>query len=337
MSRKLRWGCLSTSGFARKKFIPAFRGCELAEVTAIASRRPDAARQAASELGIPKAYGTYEELLADPEIDVIYNPLPNHLHCEWTIKAAEAGKHVLCEKPVALNAGEVRKMMAARDRRGVKAGEAFMIRTHPQWLRARELAQSDAIGELRAITGFFSFYNRDPANIRNIPEAGGGALYDIGCYPINGSRFLFGEEPRRVAAVMERDPATGVDRLTSAILDFPSGQSIWTVSTQLSGYQRIHAIGPRGRIEIAIPFNAPNDRPALLLADQTGDPTGAGVRREEFPVCDQYTIEVDAFSRAVLEDREVPVPLEDALLNMAVIEAVFRAAESGRWEEVSAT
>ncbi len=331
MSRKLRWGCLSTANFARKMFLPAFSGAAQGELHAIASRNLDNARAAAEELGIAKAYGSYEELLADPDIDIIYNPLPNHLHIEWSVRAAEAGKHVLCEKPIAMRAADVDALIAARDRHGVKVGEAFMVRTHPQWFRARELLRSGKIGDLRVVNSFFSYTNTDPDNIRNIPAAGGGALYDIGCYTITTSRFLFESEPRRVVSVVERDPELGTDRLTSAILDYPTGQSIWTVSTQLIPYQRVHALGTAGRIEIEIPFNAPADRPCRLWLDETGALDRSGVSVEEFPVCNQYTVEIDTFSKAVAEDGEVPVPLENARANMAVIDAVFRSAETGTW------
>ena len=266
-------------------------------------------------------------MLADPRVEAIYNPLPNHLHVPWSIRAAQSGKHVLCEKPIALSVEECRSLMEVRDRTGVKIGEAFMVRTHPQWLRARELARSGEIGDLRAVMGAFSYFNRDPGNIRNVPAYGGGALMDIGCYPINTSRFLFGEEPTRVQGLVERDPEMGTDRLTSAILDFPSGQAIFTCGTQLSPYQRTQILATRGRIEIEIPFNAPPDRPCRLFVD-----SGSDQRTEEFPICDQYTIQGDCFSQAIRESGRVPVPLEDALCNMAVIEAVFRSARTGRWE-----
>jgi predicted dehydrogenase len=305
---------------------------EWSEVTAIASRDRNKAQDAARALGIAKAYGSYEELLLDPEIEAIYNPLPNHLHVPWTLKAVEAGKHVLCEKPLSLTAEEARTLVAVRNRAGVKIGEAFMVRTHPQWLRARELIASGRIGELRSIVGFFSYFNRDIKNIRNIPTFGGGALMDIGCYPIKTSRFAFSEEPSRVLGLVERDADMKIDRLTSAILDFPSGQSIFTCSTQLVPYQRMQFLGTRGRIEIEIPFNAPNDRACRIFIDDGRDVFGGGVSTEVVPTCDQYTIQGDAFSKAVREGSEVPVSVEDAIKNMAVIEAVFRSAESGRWE-----
>lgn len=330
--QKVKWGVLSTANIAVKKVIPGMQKGQLTEIAAICSRDGKKAEQVARKLNIPKAYWSYEEMLADPEIEAVYNPLPNHLHLPWSIKAAEAGKHVLCEKPLGLNVGEVRQLIEARDRTGVKIGEAFMVRTHPQWLRTRELVQSGRIGELRCIASAFSYFNRDAANIRNVPDWGGGGLMDIGCYPINTSRFVFGQEPARVIGLIERDPDFKTDRLTSAILDFPAGQAIFTCSTQLVPYQRMQFLGTKGRIEIEIPFNAPADRPCRIFLDDGRDVFGGGITTESIPACDQYTIQGDAFSRAVRGEREVPVSLEDALANMAVIEALFRSAETGRWE-----
>ena len=238
----------------------------------------------------------------------------------------------MCEKPLSLTVAEAKTLLAVRDRTGVKIGEAFMVRTHPQWLRTRELVASGRIGSLRSVSGFFSYFNRDATNIRNNPDYGGGGQMDIGCYPINTSRFVFGEEPSRVSGIIEKDPEMRIDRLTSAILDFPSGQSIFTCSTQLVSYQRMQFLGTKGRIEIEIPFNAPIDRPCRIFIDDGRDVFGGGITTETFPMCDQYTIQADAFSRAVREGTEVPVPLEDAIKNMAVIEAIFRSAESGKWE-----
>jgi predicted dehydrogenase len=332
MSNKVRWGILSTAKIALTKVIPGMQKGACSEVAAIASRDRGKSEDAARRLGIAQAYGSYEELLADPQIEAIYNPLPNQLHVPWSIKAAEAGKHVLCEKPLSLTAAEARKLLAVRDRMGVKIGEAFMLRTHPQWLRARELVVSGRIGQLRSAVGFFSYFNNNPANIRNIPECGGGALMDIGCYPVTTSRFMFGEEPSRVLGLVERDPQMKVDRLTSAILDFPSGQSTFTCSTQLVPYQRSYFLGTQGRVEIEIPFNAPIDRPCRIFIDDGRDVFGGGISTESFPVCDQYTIQGDVFSRAIRGDAEVPVSLEDAVKNMAVIEAIFRSGDSGKWE-----
>jgi predicted dehydrogenase len=287
-------------------------------------------------LGIPKAYGSYEELLADPEIDAVYNPLPNHLHVPWSIRAAEAGKHVLCEKPIGLNIDEAKKLCEARERTGVKIGEAFMVRTHPQWLKTLDLVRSGRIGDLRSIVGFFSYSNLDPANIRNVLEYGGGGLMDIGCYPIFTSRLVFGAEPKRVLGLVERDPKTRIDRLTSAILDYPAGHCIFTCGTQLVPYQRMQIFGTRGRIEIEIPFNAPPKRPCRVFLDNGRDVAGSGIKTYKVPKCDQYTAQGDLFSRAIRGGGEVPVPLESSIRNMAVIDAIFRSADSGRWEEPKA-
>jgi predicted dehydrogenase len=262
-------------------------------------------------------------------VDAIYNPLPNHMHVPWSIRAAEAGKHVLCEKPIGLSSAECRELMAARDRTGVQIGEAFMVRTHPQWIRARELVVSGALGELRSIVGAFAYFNRDPQNIRNIPEWGGGALMDIGCYPVQIARFLFQRQPSRVTGAFERDPDMGTDRLQSALLDFGTGHCVFTCSTQMAPYQRVQILGSTGRIDIEIPFNAPPDKPTRIFVEQ-----GAESSTEEFPVCDQYTIQGDAFSRAVLGKGEVPTPLEDSLGNMQVIEALFESERSRGWVEL---
>jgi len=302
------------------------------EIVAIASRDFNRARFAAAQLDIPNAYGSYEELLADPAVDAVYNPLPNDLHVPWSIKAAKAGKHVLCEKPISLTVNEAAQLIKVRDTTGVKIGEAFMVRTHPQWLRAREIVRNGDIGELRTITSTFSYFNRDPANIRNIRSMGGGAVMDIGCYPITMSRFLFGREPARVASILDRDPDMSTDRLSSAILDFAPGQALFTCSTQLVPFQRMQILGTTGRIEIEIPYNIPPDQPSRIFIDNGAELAGRSARIEEFATADQYTIQGDAFSQAIQENGDVPVPLEDALANMKVIEAVFRAAESSRCE-----
>ena len=331
MIRKVRWGVVGVAKIAVEKVIPAMQRGAHSEVVAIASRDLAKAQSAASELGLAMAYGSYDEMLRDPGIDAIYNPLPNHLHVPVSTAAAEAGKHVLCEKPLGLNADEARDLIAARDRAGVKIGEAFMVKTHPQWLRAQEIVRSGEIGDLRAVMGAFSYFNNDPANIRNKPEWGGGALFDIGCYTIIASRMLFGEEPKRVCGLVERDPALGIDRLSSALLDFPSGQAVFTVSTQFVPYQRVQAFGTKGRVEIEIPFNAPPDRACRIFIDIGGKLDGSSIRTEEMPVCDQYQIQGDLFSQAVKGEGEVPVPLEESFKNMAVIDAVFASARSGAW------
>jgi predicted dehydrogenase len=334
MPKKLRWGVLSTAAIGLKKVIPAMQHGEYSTIDAIASRNAAKAREAATALDIPTAYGSYEDLLADPNIDAIYNPLPNQLHVEWTVKAAEAGKHVLCEKPLSLTVAQAESLLAVRAVTGVKIGEAFMIDSHPQWLRLRQLLDEDRIGDIRSVIGFFSYFNADPANIRNQPECGGGALLDIGCYLIHASRYAFRCQPTRVVGLIENDPEMHTDRLTSAMLHFPGGHSVFTCSTQLVPYQRIHFVGTRGRIEIEIPFNAPTASPTRLFIDSSGDLSGGGITTETFPVCDQYTAQGDAFSKAILDGTEIPVPLEEGIGNMRVIEAVFNSARSGQWESL---
>ena len=333
MVDKVRWGILSTANIALAKVIPAMQRSSWCEITSIASRDLSRAKDAARALQIPNAYGSYEELLADKAVEAIYNPLPNHLHVPWTIKAAEAGKHVLCEKPIAMSANEARTLLDVRNRTRVKIQEAFMVRTHPQWLETRRLIKSGRIGSLRSITCFFSYINTDPANIRNRLELGGGALMDIGCYPITISRFIYEAEPRRVMALVERDPVFGTDSLTSAVLDFAQGHSSFTCSTRLAPYQRMIFHGTEGRIEVLIPFNAPNDQPTQIVVENSGT-TRSGAEVIEFPICDQYEIQGSLFSQAIRQNREQPIPLEDAIHNMAVIDAVFRSATTGNWEEI---
>jgi predicted dehydrogenase len=330
---KVRWGVLGVASIAARKVIPGMQKGQWSEIAAIASRDREKGKRAAGELGIAKAYGSYEELLADPEIEAVYNPLPNHLHVPWSMRAAEAGKHVLCEKPIALNAGETLELIRVRDRKKVKIGEAFMVKTHPQWLRVRELAQSGAIGQLKSIATIFSYCNRDPHNVRHKPEWGGGGLLDIGSYPITLSRWLFNEEPWRVTGALEIDPDFGTDRLASGILEFSNGQSVFACGTQTNYYQRMELLGTTGRLAVEIPFNAPNDRPTQVTVADGMAIYGGKVTIEEIPACDQYTIQGDAFSRAIRENSEVPVPLEDALGNMKVIDAIFHAAKSGKWEK----
>jgi predicted dehydrogenase len=330
---KIRWGVLGAAKIARTKVIPAMQRAQEGEVTALASRSLETARSAAAALGIAKAYGSYEELLADPDIDAVYIPLPNHLHVPWSIKAAEAGKHVLCEKPIALSADEARTLVAVRDRTGVLIQEAFMVRTHPQWLAVREDVRGGRLGELRAIQMAFSYFNRDPKNVRNQADIGGGALMDIGCYPIVLSRFLFEAEPVRVIASIDRDPEFGTDRLNSALLEFERGQSTFTCSTQLVPYQRTQVLGTRGRIEVEIPVNAPPDRPCRIFFDDGRDAFGTGVETRSFAVCDQYALQADEMSRAIREGGAPSIPLEDSVANMRVIDALARSARSGSWEK----
>ena len=334
--QKVRWGILGVARIATQKVIPAMQRGELSQVVGIASRDRTKAEQAAGALGIQKAYGSYAEMLADPEIESVYNPLPNHLHVPVSIQAAEAGKHVLCEKPIGMGVADALELIATRDRTGVIIGEAFMVSTHPQWLRVIDLVRSGRIGQLRSAIISFGYSNLDPKNIRNIAEYGGGALMDIGCYPIKTSRMVFGEEPVRVAGTVLRDGRFGTDVLTSAVLEYPGGHCVFSCSTQSAANQSMQFIGTTGRIEIDIPFNAiPGERMRLRIDD------GSDLRRstvvvEEVVACDQYTIQGDLFSKAVRKTGMAPVPLEDSLRNMAVIEAVFRSAQTGRWEEPEA-
>jgi predicted dehydrogenase len=334
--QKVRWGVLGVARIATRKVIPAMQRGEWSAVVGIASRDRTKAEQAAHALGIPKAYGSYAEMLADPEIEAVYNPLPNHLHVPVSIQAAEAGKHVLCEKPIGMGVADTLKLMAVRDRMGVIIEEAFMVSTHPQWVRLIDLVRSGRIGQLRYAIASFGYHNLDAQNIRNIAEYGGGALMDIGCYPIKTSRMVFGEEPVRVAGTVLRDRRFGTDVLTSAVLEYPRGHCVFSCSTQSVANQSLQFIGTTGRIEIDIPFNAIPDERMRLRIDDGSDLRRSSVVVEEVEACDQYTIQGDLFSRAVRQAGAPPVPLEDSLRNMAVIEAVFRSAQTGRWEEPEA-
>jgi predicted dehydrogenase len=325
--RKVRWGILGTSKFARTQVIPAMKLCRSGEIVAIASRDLADARATADGLGVPKAYGSYEELLGDAEVDVIYNPLPNHLHVPWSIKALEAGKHVLCEKPVGLSSAEAGELLTAAKRcPHLKVMEAFMYRHHPQWQRAKQLVVEGGIGQLRTIQSFFSYFNADANNIRNRADIGGGGMMDIGCYNVSLSRFVFGAEPKRVIGCLEYDPDFRTDRLASGILDFGRGTATFTCSTQSAPYQRVNILGTEGRVEIEIPFNAPINRPCRMWHQR-----GAEVKEVAFDICNQYTIQSDLFSEAVLNDALVPTPLEDAIANMKVIEAIVRSGRDCGW------
>ncbi len=325
---RLRWGVLGAASIAIKSMIPAIRdSSELGEVVAIASRDPDRAAAVAAECGIPRAYGSYEALLGDPDVDAVYNPLPNHLHASWSMRAADAGKHVLCEKPLACGAAEARQLAAHCASAGVALQEAFMYRFHPQWVRVRELVAGRAIGEPVAIHTWFSYFNRDPDNVRNVAEFGGGGLMDIGCYAINLSRMLFDAEPDEVAGTVTRDPRFGVDVVTSAAMRFGDRQATFTCSTQAEPFQRVEVLGTRGRIEVELPFNMPPDRRARIFVTSRGEPPGdPDTVTLVFDPADQYALQADAFAAAVLAGDQVPLPPSDAVANMAVIDAVLGAA-----------
>ena len=331
---KVIWGVLSTAKIGRERVLPGMRKSSLLEIRAIASRDEARARSTADALGIPVAYGSYEALLADPAIEAIYNPLPNHLHVPLTLQAAAAGKHVLCEKPIALTAQEAAQLRAAAGR--VLIAEAFMVRFHPQWLRARALVQEGRIGTLRAVQMFFGYNNLDPDNVRNKADIGGGGLYDIGCYAIVAGRFFLEAEPLRGIALVDRDPAFGTDRLTSALVDFGDGRRLdFTVSTQIAPHQRIQLCGSKGRIELHIPVNAPQGAKTRLSIDDCSSLDGAGIVTETLPESDQYQLQGESFSRAVRGEIALPYGVEDAIANMRAIDALFRSERSGRWEDVA--
>jgi predicted dehydrogenase len=326
---ELRWGILSTANIARKKVIPALHKAARCRIVALASRDGARGREVARDLGIPRAHDSYEALLGDPEVDAVYIPLPNHLHRQWTVAAARAGKHVLCEKPLALTAAEAQEMVGACATEGVLLMEAFMYRLHPTWMAARELVAGGRIGPLAAVQSWFGYYNVDPANIRNIREVGGGALFDIGCYCINLSRMLFEAEPTRVTASITRDPTSGIDVLTSAILEFGDRVATFMCSTRTEDDQRVHMYGPRGRITIPIPFNIPPDRPTEIHVTAGGEPPVAPATEVlRFPAADPYTVEAEAFAAAVLDGVPLPFSPQDAVANLRVIEQVFEAAGS---------
>ena len=324
---ELRWGILSTADIARAKVIPGIRKADRCRVVAIASRDHARARDAAAQAGIPTAHGSYEALLADPEVDAVYIPLPNHLHAEWAIAAARAGKHILCEKPLAMTTADAERMIAAAEAAGVRLMEAFMYRLHPSWVAVVDLVRSGRIGRLVTVQSWFSYYNDDRTNIRNIRDAGGGALFDIGCYNVNLSRLLFGSEPDRVEASIARDPATGVDVLTSGLLEFPGGgTATFTCTIRAEDDQRVHVYGTEGRISVGIPFNIPPDRPTHVFVTHGGEPpVDPATERLTFDPADPYAVEAAAFAAAVLDGTATPVPPSDAVANLRVLERLFAA------------
>jgi predicted dehydrogenase len=328
----VRWGIISTAKIGTEKVIPGMQKSKDIDVRAIASRVHATGKKAARKLGIPVVYGSYEELLADPEIEAIYNPLPNHLHVPLTLEAAAKGKHVLCEKPIALNAAEAEQLRKAP--KDVIIAEAFMVRYHPQWMMARDLAKKGRLGTIRAIQVLFSYNLLDPANIRNMADIGGGAAYDIGCYAIISGRYIFGAEPVKLVSLIDRDPKFGTDRTTSALVDFGEGRHLtFTTSTQATPYQRVNILGTKGRLEIEIPFNAPQGGSMKLFLDSGKEFGGASARTIRLPRADQYQLQGEAFSRAVRGGQKLAWGVEDAILQMRVIDAIFRSEKSGAWEK----
>lgn len=327
--KPVKWGIISTANIGVAKVIPGMLKSKDVEIVAISSRKKKTAQEWAATLGIPKAYGSYEEMLADPEIEAVYNPLPNHLHVPFTLAAARAGKHVLCEKPVAITAKEAAQLRKAP--KDVHIAEAFMVRHATQWLAARDLVKKKKIGDVRAIQVMFAYFNRDPKNVRNMADIGGGGLLDIGCYPITVSRFIFDAEPVAVTATFDRDPKFKTDRLAGGLADFGEGRHLsFTVSTQLAPYQRVNIMGTKGRIEIEIPFNAPPDKPNRYFLQ--GMEMNAG-EWTELPVSDQYQLQAEAFGRIVRGKQKPVWGVADAIQNMKILDAFFRSEKSRKWEK----
>ncbi|HEX2553503.1 MAG TPA: Gfo/Idh/MocA family oxidoreductase [Microvirga sp.] len=335
MPNTISWGILGTAGIALNKVIPGMLQGTRGRILGIASRDEARAREAAARFGIPRSYGSYEAMLEDDAIDAVYIPLPNQLHVPWAVKAMEAGKHVLCEKPIALDAAEAATLVAARDRTGRQVLEAFMVRQHPQWLKVRDLVGSGRIGEVRLVQTTLSYFNVDAGNVRNRVETGGGALYDIGCYAVLLARFVFGAEPVRAVAAIERDPAFGTDRLTTGIVDFGRDRHLaFSCSTQLVRFQRTQILGTQGRIEVPVSLNAPQGEATRIMVDATGAIDDSGVSVEALEPCDQYTLQGDLAAQVFLGEIEAPYPIEDAVLNMRVVDALYRSGRSGAWESV---
>jgi predicted dehydrogenase len=330
---KLQWGVLSTANIGIKRVIPAIMAGRRGVVAAIASRDGARARVIASRFGIARSYDSYQALLEDPDIEAIYNPLPNHLHVEWTVRALAAGKHVLCEKPIGINAAEAQALIAARDRSGLRVIEAFMVRHHPQWHRVRALVQEGRIGTVRAIQSAFVFSVLDPKNVRNRADIGGGALYDVGCYPIVTARYVFGAEPDRAIALVDRDPELGVDRVTSGLLAFPGGgQLAFSSSLQLAPYQRVVILGTEGRIELAVPFTPQKEHACRIAIDSGKSLDGSSAQVEDFAAVDQFSLQCDLAAAVFRNEMTQEFPIEDAIANMRVIDALYRSAASGHWE-----
>jgi predicted dehydrogenase len=329
--KPVKWGILSTADIGLKKVIPGMLKSQDLVVVGIASREMRRAKSAAKSLGLEKAYGSYEDMLADPEIEAIYNPLPNHLHVPLTLAAARAGKHVLCEKPIAITAKGASALRVAAGK--VHIAEAFMVRHALQWIDARARVKKGEIGEVRAIQVLFSYFNNDPKNVRNMADIGGGGLLDIGCYPVTIARYIFGEDPIRCAATIDFDPKFKTDRLAGAIVEFSKGRHLtFTVSTQLAPYQRVHIVGTKGRIEIEIPFNAPPDKPNRLFVHGMDMNEG---KWHSFPVSDQYQLQAESFSRVIRKKQKLVWGVEDAITNMRIIDALFKSGKNGKFEKIA--
>ncbi|MGN6464055.1 MAG: Gfo/Idh/MocA family protein [Rhizobiaceae bacterium] len=326
-----RWGILSTAKIGRDHVIPALQDAENGVVTAVASRDRKKARALADRFGVPHAFGSYEEMLASDVVDGVYIPLPTSQHVEWAVKAADAGKHVLVEKPLALKAEDIATVIAARDRNHVLVSEAFMVTYHPQWLKVRDLITEGAIGRLRHVQGAFSYYNVDAGNMRNKPELGGGGLPDIGVYPTVATRFSTGKEPLRLQATVERDPKFGTDIYASIRAQFDGFDLTFYCATQMAARQVMVFHGDKGFIEVHAPFNAGlYDHHRIELHNQNH--TEARVFR--FPDTRQYRLEAETFARAAQGEKVAVFTLEDSVRNVMMIDAIYRAAGHDGWEKV---
>ncbi|MDX1758691.1 MAG: Gfo/Idh/MocA family oxidoreductase [Arenibacter algicola] len=326
MGKKIKWGILGSAHIATEHVIPAMLRCQYGEVYAIASRSKERAQNIAEQFGIPECYGSYEELLVDKEVDAIYIPLPNHLHVQWAIKALEADKHVLVEKPVGLSSKEAERLLQETKKYPhLKVMEAFMYRHHPQWIKVKELVDQKAIGDIKTIQSSFSFFEDDPNSIVNSKEFGGGSLMDIGCYPISLSRFMFNSEPKSISSVIEYHPDFKVDVLASGILEFETGTSVFFSSTQLADNQQAQIFGTKGNIKFELPFNPPINRPSKIWFT-----IGDDCQTIEFETCNQYTIQADLFALAIINNTPVPTPLEDSVKNMIVIEKLEESNLKGQ-------
>ena len=326
MDKKINWGILSTAYIATEAVIPAMINSKYCNIKGIASRSYDKAKKVAKQFNIPKSFGSYQELLADKEIEAVYIPLPNHMHVPWAIKALEAGKHVLLEKPVALSSTEAQTLLdKSLKYPQLKIMEAFMYRFHPQWVKVKELISNGTIGNLKTIQSSFSFFEDDTNSIVNNKELGGGSLMDIGCYPISLSRYLFNSEPKSVSASIEYDPAFKTDILALGILEFEKGSSNFFSATQVAENQNVKIFGAKAFIEMEIPFNPPTDKKTRIIINRDEEKEVI-----EFDICDQYTIQADLFSTAIIENKQVPTPLQDAINNMKVIERLIESDKAGK-------
>lgn len=322
MSEKINWGILGAAAIAKDQLMPAIKQSTNSNLMALASREIEKAKIIAEANNIPKCYGSYDELLNDPQIDAVYIPLPNHLHMEYTIKAIQKGKHVLVEKPICLKSNDVEEIIKVmNDFPQVKVMEAFMYKLHPQWIKVKELITDGAIGKLKFIQSSFSFFDDNPKSIVNTKEYGGGSLYDIGCYPVSVSRFLFDDQPKLICANMEIDPNLGIEVTTNCILEFENGRSQFFSSIRMKDNQNVKIFGTEGIIELVLPFNPlPNKQAEIILIKNE---TKEIIKVDS---CNQYEIEVSLFSKSIIENTEPPVSIYDSLNNMLVIDKIFESA-----------